>query len=82
MVVQGERIAGGFILITGNHSNAGALFAFYNLVRTHKTLRKPRHASGDSDRLWSVEDIVALIDTDEGAPKKRSPYKPHQPKVA
>ena len=33
-----------------------------------------------SARLWSVEDIIALIEEAEGEPKKREPYKPRQPK--
>jgi hypothetical protein len=33
-----------------------------------------------SDRLFSVEDIVALIDARAGPPKKRGPYKPRRPK--
>ena len=36
-------------------------------------------AAGVSQRLWSREDIVALIDMAEGEPKKRGPYKPRQP---
>jgi len=49
---------------------------FYNFVRIHKTLKvTPAMAAGVSDRLWSVEDIIALIDAGEGAPKKRGPYK-------
>jgi hypothetical protein len=49
---------------------------FYNFVRIHKTRRvTPAMTAGISDRLWSMEDIVVLIDAAEGAPKKRSPYK-------
>ena len=32
-------------------------------------------AAGVTDRLWNMGDIVALIDTREGPPKKRGPYK-------
>lgn len=54
-----------------NHHHAQALyFMFYNFARQHKTLRmSPAMAAGISDRLWSMEDIVALIDA-RGAAKK------------
>ena len=41
-----------------------ALYAlWYNFVRIHKTLRvTPAMAAGIADRLWSMEDVVALID--------------------
>jgi hypothetical protein len=55
----------------------------YNFVRRHQTLRvSPAMAAGISDRLWSMDDIVALIDAAEGEPKKRGSYKPRQPKSA
>ena len=31
-------------------------------------------AAGISDRLWSLEDIVALIDARKATPKKREAY--------
>jgi hypothetical protein len=53
---------------------------YYNFVRRHQTLRlSPAMAAGVSQRLWSMEDIVALIDKAEGEPKKRGSYKPRQP---
>ena len=38
-------------------------FVFYNFVRIHKALKvTPAMAAGVFDRLWSMEDVVALID--------------------
>src|SRR6266446_9677074 len=68
-----------------NHCHALALyFVFYNFVRRHQSLNKltPAMAAGVSDRLWSMDDIVALIDAAESEPKKRGTYKPRQPKSA
>ncbi len=47
-----------------------ALYAvWYNFVKMHKTLKMtPLMAAGVSKRLWSMEDVVALIETSE-APK-------------
>jgi hypothetical protein len=61
------------------HCNALALyFVFYNFVRQHNSLNKltPAMAAGISDRLWSMEDIIGLIDASETQPKERGPYKP------
>jgi hypothetical protein len=60
-----------------SHINALSLyFVHYNFARVHKTLRmSPAMAAGISDRLWSMEDILALIDTREKPAKKRGPYK-------
>jgi hypothetical protein len=46
---------------------------FYNFVRQHKSLNvlTPAIAAGISDWLWSIDDIVTLIDSAEGEPKKR-----------
>jgi hypothetical protein len=45
-------------------------------VRIHKTLSvTPAIAAGVTDRLGEMSDIVALIDAQEPAPKKRGPYK-------
>jgi len=74
------RLTNAFSKKVENHCHALALyFVFYNFVRIHKTLRvTPAMAAGVSDRLWSMEDLVALIDATEGEPKKRGPYKPRQ----
>jgi hypothetical protein len=75
------RLTNAFSKKLENHAHMVALYAlWYNFVRIHKILRvTPAMAVGVSDRLWSVEDVVAMIDAREGAPKKRGPYKPRQP---
>jgi len=51
-------------------------FVFYNFVRTHKAHKlSPAMAAGVSDRLWSMEDIVALVDARAPKPGRRGPYK-------
>jgi len=74
------RLTNAFSKKVENHCHALALyFVFYNFVRRHQTLRvSPAMAAGVSDRLWSMDDIVALIDAAEGEPKKRGTYKPRQ----
>jgi hypothetical protein len=71
------RLTNAFSKKLDAHINALSLyFVFYNFVRQHKMLRmSPAMAAGIADRLWSIEDIVALIDANEGEPKKRWPYK-------
>jgi hypothetical protein len=50
-----------------------ALYAlWYNFVRVHKTLlTSPAQAAGIDSRLWSMGDVVAMIDeyADRGAPR-------------
>jgi len=54
-----------------DHCHALALyFVFYNFVRRHRSLRiSPAVAAGVSNRLCSMDDIVALIGAAEGEPK-------------
>ena len=43
----------------------------YNFVRIHQTLRvTPAMAAGVTDRLWSTEDIAALLDQMESAQRR------------
>ncbi len=62
------------------HLHMVALYTvWYNFVRIHKTLRvAPAMAAGVSDRLWSMDDVAALIDASAEPPKARGPYKPRQ----
>lgn len=71
------RLTNGFSKKLENHAHAVALhFMFYNFCRIHKTLRvTPAMAAGVTDRLWDIEDIVALVDASAAAPMKRGPYK-------
>ena len=71
------RLTNAFSKKIDNHIHALSLyFVFYNFTRIHKTLRmSPAMAAGIADRLWSMEDVVALIDARAGAAKKRGPYK-------
>ena len=70
------RLTNAFSKKIENHCHALALyFVFYNFARIHKSLRvTPAMAAGVTDRLWEMKDIVALIDANEPAPKKRGPY--------
>jgi len=70
------RLTNGFSKKLEQHENALALyFMNYNFVRIHQTLRvSPAMAAGVTDKLWSLDDVVALIEADE-QPKKRGPYK-------
>jgi hypothetical protein len=54
------------------HINMVALYTVHcNFVRIHKTLKcSPAMAAGLSKTLWSMEDVVALIDAKAGAPKQ------------
>ena len=71
------RLTNGFSKKLDNHVHALALyFVFYNFCRIHKSLRvSPAMQAGLTDRLWSLEDVVAKIDAMAPAPKLRGPYK-------
>lgn len=71
------RLTNAFSKKLDNHIHALALyFVFYNFTRIHKTLRmSPAMAAGVTDRLWSLEDVVAKIDELAPAPKARGPYR-------
>jgi hypothetical protein len=58
------RLTNAFSKKFENHCHALALyFVWYNFVRQHKTLRtSPAMAAGLANTLWTMADIVALID--------------------
>jgi len=80
------RLTNAFSKKLENHYHALALyFAFYNFVKMHKTLKAtPALAAGITDKLWTMEDIVALIDADAPRPGPRGPYKKRvaQPEIS
>lgn len=59
------RMTNGFSKKVENHCHAIALhFMNYNFCRIHKTLRvTPAMAAGVSDKLWSLEDVVIMMDS-------------------
>ena len=63
------RLTNGFSKKVENHMFAVALhFMNYNFVRPHKTLanpypRTPAMAAGISDHVWTVDEIVALVNS-------------------
>ncbi|MGK2958011.1 MAG: IS1 family transposase [Acidimicrobiales bacterium] len=71
------RLTNGFSKKVENHMHAVALhFMYYNFVKVHQTLKvTPAMEAGLTDCLWDIADLVAIIDANEEAPKKRGPYK-------
>jgi IS1 family transposase len=61
------RLSNGFSRKLENHAAAVALNYFaYNFIRIHRTLRmSPAMAAGVTDRLWDVNDLVALWESYE-----------------
>jgi IS1 family transposase len=58
------RLTNAFSKKVEMHVAAIALhYAYYNFVKIHQTLRvTPAMAAGVTDRLWSIEDLVGLLD--------------------
>ena len=70
------RLTNGFSKKIENHECAIAIyFMHYNFARIHQSLRvSPAMAAGITDKLWSLDDIAALVEANEAPPKKRGPY--------
>jgi hypothetical protein len=61
------RLTNAFSKKIENHAAAVALhFMYYNFCRIHQTLRvTPAMEAGVSDHVWTVEEVVALLDRQE-----------------
>jgi hypothetical protein len=59
------RLTNAFSKKVENHAHAIALhFMHYNFCRIHQTLRvTPAMEAGISDHVWSIEEIVGLLNT-------------------
>lgn len=73
------RLTNDFSKKMENHIHSLAIyFVIYNFVRIHKTLKTtPAMEAGITDRLWSFDDIAAMVAAKEVS-AKRGPYKPRQ----
>src|SRR5436305_9629323 len=51
-------------------------FAYYNFCRVHKTLgTTPAVGAGVADHVWTLDELIGLLDAAERVPVKRGPYK-------
>jgi IS1 family transposase len=66
------RLTNAFSKKLENHIHALSIyFMYYNFVRIHQTLRvTPAMAAGVSDKLWSLEDMVRMIEAHENVQKE------------
>lgn len=71
------RLTNAFSKKFENHAHMVAIYAvWYNWLRIHKTLRvTPAMASGLTDRLWSWEELVALMDAEAPKPGRPKSYR-------
>jgi hypothetical protein len=69
-----ETLSKGFSRKRENHAAATALNYFaYNFIKIHPALRvSPAMAAGVTDRIWSVEDLVALWEAYEQRSAERA----------
>ncbi len=71
------RLTNAFSKKAENHAHMVALYTtWYNFIRIHKTLKcSPAMAAKVSTTLWSMEDVVALIDARAAKPVRPAVYK-------
>lgn len=65
------------------HRIVAIYFMFYNWIRIHKTLRvTPAMAAGLTNKLMSMEDVVAMIDAVAAKPDRPKLYKKRTPQIS
>ncbi len=71
------RLTNGFSKKVENHMHMVALYTtWYNFARMHKTLKcSPAMAAKVSATLWTMEDVVTLIDARAAKPVRPTVYK-------
>jgi IS1 family transposase len=71
------RLTNAFSKKFENHMHMVALYTvWYNFIRIHKTLKtSPAMAAGVSQTLWSMDDLVAMMDAEAPKPGPRGSYK-------
>jgi IS1 family transposase len=71
------RLTNAFSKKFENHVHMVALYTvWYDFVKIHKAHKlSPAMAAGISDRLWSMEDITALVEAAAPKPGPRGPYR-------
>jgi IS1 family transposase len=79
------RLTNAFSKKVQNHEHAIALyFLHYNFARPHKTLKgeTPAMAAGLADHVWTIAEIVSLVEALDKPANRPAHYKPRQPKTA
>ena len=71
------RLTNAFSKKFENHMHMVAIYTvWYNFIKMHKTLRmSPAMAAGVADELWSMDDLVTMMDEVAPKPGPRGPYK-------
>jgi hypothetical protein len=70
------RLTNAFSKKFENHVHMVALYTvWYNFVKIHKHRMSPALAACVADRLWSMEDIAALVEAAAPKPGPRGPYR-------
>ena len=71
------RLTIGFSKKVENHAAMVSLhFMHYNFCRKHQTLKTtPAVAAGITDHVWTLRELVGLLEEAENVPTKRGSYK-------